>query len=96
MGATILRLVDENGNCMWKNKTPNSHRWCRPIHVSFSKETVQLSQEWTDNLKDQVNRLETFYIKLYGKRFEITYEVYLTMIDGLMKIRLTDFPTSTN
>ena len=93
VAATMLRLIDTKGDTVWKNRVPNSPNWCRPIYIAFSKETKELSQMWRDKIYEQVRNLETFCIILYGKLFQITFAVYLTMLDGLMKTRLTDKPT---
>ena len=96
VAATMLRLIDSKGDTVWKNRVPNSPNWCRPIYIAFSKETTELSNLWKEKIYEQVRHLETFCIILYGRIFEITFKVYLTMLDGLMKTRLTDKPTFTN
>ena len=96
ISAVLLRLVDSNGSCVWKNKTPNSPDWCRPLHISFSKENVEISVEWRNKLVEQIEKLIEYHITLHGRRFEVTFEVYLTMMDGLMRIHLTDQPNCTN
>lgn len=71
-----------NNKEVWRNKTPSSIRFCRPLKFEFMKESK-------DNIMQEYNYYEKKIQKLLKKRIkidksivEVDYKLELTMIDG--------------
>ncbi len=73
---------------VWRNKTPSSTRFCRPIKITYEKETPELTQAERDSVENQIKALKNFSIPLFCKNspkpveIRVSFELSLTMIDG--------------
>lgn len=71
---------------LWRNPVPSSTRFCRPIKITYEKESSELIQRERDNIEKQINELKKTVIKLINDEIEvevrISYELRLTMVDG--------------
>ena len=65
------------GEIYWVNPRPSSTRFCRPIKISFEKETVELCRREEEYLKQQIQNLESTQIS----GCTVESEMILTMID---------------
>ena len=63
---------------LWKNPRPSSTRFCRPIKISFEKETDELCKAEEQNLLQQISQLKD--VEVAG--CSISAVMILTMIDG--------------
>ena len=70
----------------WRNPTPSSTRFCRPIRIKYEKETPELIQDDCDEIEDQIKELKTTSIRLFSNNLEVQVRVKfvlsLTMVDG--------------
>lgn len=74
-----LQLVNENNNeVFWINTQSSSVRFCRPVKIEYSKETIDVCKAEEVYLNEQINRLQNFTWK--GHR--ISFKLHLTMIDN--------------
>ncbi|XP_071497175.1 uncharacterized protein [Diadema antillarum] len=64
-----LQLLS-NGRVLWENPVPSSTGFCRPIHLQFSKETTELSQEENMSISEEIRNLQPMDVTL-----DINYEV---------------------
>lgn len=62
---------------MWKNKTPSSVRYCRPIKLEYTKETSDVIRAEEANMKEQISRLPD--LEISGAK--ISFKMHLTMVD---------------
>ena len=67
---------------LWKNKTPNSAKFCRPLKLEFAKETKEISINEEDLIKKQISELNPYSFELNGSKFLINFDIELTMLDG--------------
>ncbi|KAL7304744.1 hypothetical protein TKK_0002981 [Trichogramma kaykai] len=82
-----LQLVDTTEDIVhWTNPLPSSTRFCRPIKISFEKETAELARNEEKNLQEEINTLRPL---VYENCF-ISFEMHLTMIDGKICSALND------
>ncbi|CAG7663603.1 unnamed protein product, partial [Allacma fusca] len=83
--TTMIPLVLENKNGIeyWRNTTPQSTRFCRPVRILFAKETKALIESERAVLSSEVSNLKNVSIVLQnGHMIEVVFELYLTIIDG--------------
>jgi len=73
-----LQILDINNAVIWQNERPSSTRFCRPIKISFEKETADLVRKEVKNIEQKIEQIlpSTF------QHFKIVHEFHLTMIDG--------------
>ena len=68
---------------VWLNPTAQSIQYCRPLHIQYRKETVELitkEQKWT---QDQIVTLSTHTVStVKGLTITVKFKMYLTCIDG--------------
>ena len=80
----------------WRNPTPSSLRFCRPINIQYAKETKELVKALSSELKQEINETSPFFPSLYSQtsQFEdyhkVSFDFHLTMIDGKIEHILTD------
>lgn len=86
LATTIVPLrmtLNNNDNCViWNNTTPQSVRWCRPLHLQFVKETKEVTLNEKLAVEKEINLLKPFQTTIAGVNISINYVLYLTMIDG--------------
>lgn len=91
-----LKLVEKGTKeLIWQNPTPSSVRFCRPILIEFSKETVENTRRVIHEVEEQIHSLKPSAISREGKEISVTHELFLTMIDGKVLQVLTDTPSSS-
>ena len=76
-----LRLVvkDQNSKVIWQNPVPSSPRFCRPIRIRYTQETVQVTSEENTYICNQITELKK--TSLAGGTIFIDYKFLLTMVD---------------
>ncbi|KAF2881133.1 hypothetical protein ILUMI_25044, partial [Ignelater luminosus] len=52
-----IRFVDENDTILWQNNRPSSTKFCRPIKITFQKETEEMVQKEVGIIKHQISQL---------------------------------------
>ncbi len=83
-----LQLITAAGDVqhqveIWRNPTPSSTRYCRPIEFNFQKETEDTVLRQQKKIVDQIAALvPTSFTSKNGTTFKISYQLEETMIDG--------------
>lgn len=77
-----LRLFcSSNNKIIWQNPTPSSTRYCRPIKISFVKESLDITQSEIADIESKISRLNKTVIE--GDRtLEVKHTLAFTMVDG--------------
>lgn len=77
------------------NRFPQSTRFCRPLKLEFTSETKEVIRREADDLKKGIESIENIQIEIAeGKKIEISFSLFLTVIDGKVLNVLTE-TTST-
>ena len=77
-----LQLISNfNNKVIWKNPTPSSPRFCRPIRIRFIKETANITRDEISYVESAVASLNPTNIYLQDKAFAVKHILQLTMID---------------
>lgn len=75
---------------IWKNETPSSTKYCRPIKFEFKKETHDAIKNEVTDIKAQIATLQPLQLQFDGQEIEVSYQLVLTMIDGKVGQALTN------
>lgn len=81
---------------IWKNQTPSSTKYCRPIKFEFKKETPDTIKKEVSNIREQISTLQPLELQIDGQTIEVSYQLVLTMIDGKVGQALTDTKASSS
>ena len=78
--------LEVNSETIWKNRSPSSILFCRPIRLQFKTETAVTCQQEKDYIESKIEEIEhtTHSIALDNFEFKIIlkYDLQLTMLDG--------------
>lgn len=88
---------DSSSTCfkdIWKNPTPGSKAFCRPITFKYTKETKISTQDLIRSIESEIKCLEPVTIKIGSYSFIVDFDMKLTMIDGKVSNAITE--TSSN
>lgn len=69
-------------NVFWKNPCPSSPRYCRPIKITFEKETDSLINRENESILLQLNELEPTKIIIENREYIVKHQLILSMVDG--------------
>lgn len=89
-----MTLVKHANIIVWNNPMPQSTRWCRPLRLQFAKENPELTLHEKQSVEDEIKALKPFNVTIAGINVSITYELYLTMIDGKVLTVITETKSS--
>lgn len=67
---------------IWKNSTPGSKAFCRPISFEYIKESKTTTQDLINRIEAEIKNLEPITIEIENYSFNMSYDLKLTMIDG--------------
>ena len=67
-----LQLETEEGVMIWRNPTPSSTRFCRPIRLQLDKETKAVSQEELQRVGAEIGALQPLSTPTAVVRYELT------------------------
>lgn len=85
--------IDNESNeevVVWKNPTPSSPRFCRPIRLQFLHEDVQSTLNEQRYIEDQIASLVPFKTTHCGNVMFLSYKLIFSMIDGKVCNALTE------
>ena len=71
-----LQLEAEDSAVIWRNSTPGSTRFCRPMRLQMAKETAVVSQEELRRVDAEVSTLQP----LSTPSAVVRYELMMTMV----------------
>lgn len=72
----------DNKKIIWQNPTPSSPRYCRPIRMRFTKETVDITNSEINYIEESIKSLKTSDVLQGEKHFIIKHTMMFTMIDA--------------
>lgn len=84
-----LQLKDENQRIIWKNRAPQSVRFCRPLKIEYAKESQTKILLEKKSLDVQIATLKDYLYKKGDKEVVIKYATQMTLIDGKVLNTLT-------
>ncbi|CAH0407193.1 unnamed protein product [Chilo suppressalis] len=77
-----LRIVVDNFE-IWVNPTPQSYRFCRPLHIQYEKETANLILTEKSQVEKQIHELTPISVKTsQGHNVTFSCDLTLSVIDG--------------
>lgn len=77
-----LHEKGERSLVYWKNPTPSSTRYCRPIRFEFIKETPESTTREISRMNTEIESLTDTVTHIKEKSYKIHHELLFTMIDG--------------
>lgn len=80
-----LRRFTAEGNevVVWQNPVPSSTRFCRPIRITFTHETTDVTNEEIEYIENQIKELHESEVTLdNGSQIKIKHTLVPTMVDG--------------
>lgn len=77
-----LSLQSTAGEEYWRNKTPSSTRYCRPIQFEFAKETKEKVLSVVGKINSDIAALTHTEVVACGKQFTVKHNLVFTMLDG--------------
>lgn len=86
-----LSLKDEN-KIIWQNPAPSSPFYCRPIKLTFKKETAELTRQEILILEEAIKKL----VPTVVDNIEVHHKLMLTMVDGKVCQALTNTPSAAS
>ncbi|KAJ8686062.1 hypothetical protein QAD02_021855 [Eretmocerus hayati] len=93
--AFTLYLDLDCGKYQWINPTPGSTRFCRPLQLSFEKETPESIKSDYAKMKSEMSELRPHAFPLSnGKRVRVTFEIHTTLYDGKCVNTITENPSN--
>lgn len=88
-----LQMLDSSGKIIWRNRTTQSVRFCRPLKMQFAKESTDLILSENSQLDMQISYLNPFeYYLDNGEKIIVNYDLHMTLIDG----KVLNVITNTN
>lgn len=75
---------------IWINPTPGSKLFCRPIGFEYTKESTTSTKDLVAYINGEKDNLEPISIEIGTFRFNISFDLKLTMIDGKVSNAITD------
>ena len=82
--VSALQLETEEGAVIWRNPTPSSTRFCRPIRFHLAKETKAVSQEELQRVDAEVSALQPLRTPTAVVRYELT----MTMVSRQLALHI--------
>lgn len=81
IGLVPVHLKDGE-TVIWKNETPSSSLYCRPIKFIFCKESPLLVKNEKKYIQEQIDELQYINFKIDTKKIDVSYNMLFTMVDG--------------
>lgn len=89
-----LSLKTNTEEEQWRNKSPSSTRYCRPLFFEFTKETKEKVLTVVENINSDIAALGKTNVEVFGKQFNVTHNLVFTMLDGKTAQTVTRTPSS--
>lgn len=78
-----LRIVSDKFCLAWLNPTPQSYRFCRPLHIQYQKETSNLILSEKAWVEEQIKELLPITVHTTkGHKITFHFELTLSALDG--------------
>lgn len=86
-----VQLQKEPNTILWQNPTPHSVRFCRPIKITYEKETKELILKTKHDMDQQITELRPLPIQLSNSNtLLVQYSVFCKACDGKVVSYLTE------
>ena len=82
-----LQLSSQQDEVIWRNVTPSSTRFCRPISLQHAKESKQLTEAEIHRVEAEISELRP----LETSETVVAYKLKMIMVDG----KVTNVATNT-
>lgn len=79
---------------IWKNPTPGSTLYCRPMLFECAKETNGKTRCVVSSLKEEIGQLRPTKVETEAGTFLVSVNMKLTMIDGKVYQDITETPSA--
>lgn len=89
-----LSLQSTSGDEYWRNKSPSSTRYCRPISFEFAKETKEKVLSLVQKVNRDIATLKSTEIFACGRQFSVKHNLLFTMLDGKTAQTVTNTASS--
>ena len=88
-----VRLYLKDGKkIIWQNSAPSSSFYCRPIKLSFCKETANITRQEMSKLQEAIINL----VPTVVDNITVHHKLILTMVDGKVCQALTNTPSAAS
>lgn len=88
-----VRLCLSGSNkVIWQNPAPSSPYYCRPVKLSFKKETADQTRKDISQLQEAIQHL----VPTLTDKTEVHHKMLLTMVDGKVCQALTHTPSAAS
>ena len=88
-------LADQPSTIVYKNRLPNSPHSCRPIRLSYERETKLTIRTEVARLQREIQDLQPFTLP-ENPSVLVNFKALMTMIDGKVLQEITDCPASSS
>lgn len=80
---TPLQIITASNDVIWLNPSPQSYRYCRPVHIQYQKESKELILSEKLNIQQQIDSLNPMVTETSkGHKIKINYDLICAAIDG--------------
>lgn len=66
---------------LWQNPSCSSTRYCRPIKLTYEKETDDLTNSIVSDIEDQIKKIEPTKLNIDGREISVHHKLVMTMVD---------------
>lgn len=88
----VRLCLSGSNNVIWQNPAPSSPYYCRPVKLSFKKETADHTRQDISQLQEAIQHL----VPTLTDNSEIHHKLLLTMVDGKVCQALTHTPSAAS
>ena len=92
---TQIVLVDQPSTIVYKNRLPNSPHSCRPVRLSYERETKLTIRTEVERLQREIQDLQPFPLPEHPS-VSVSFRALMTMIDGKVLQEITNCPASSS
>lgn len=75
---------------VWQNPCPSSPRYCRPIRIRFTRESIEVSKQEQNDIETQIKLLGEISFQINDFTLIVHFFLILAMIDGKIRNALTE------
>jgi hypothetical protein len=79
--APLCFQTKMSGDILWRNPTPNSPRFCRPLKFFFTSESDDVVLREMAKLDREINDLEEIVLEISSVPVKCTFSLHCTMLD---------------
>lgn len=88
----VRLCISDSKKVIWQNPAPSSPYYCRPVKLSFKKESADHTRQEVSELKEAIQNL----VPTLSDKCEVQHTMLLTMVDGKVCQALTHTPSAAS